>query len=721
MCPKEMLTFTFTGKEHDHTCGRTNMKIAVVAKSSRTGGPSSPRVLQRKDACNSTPAPLGKGAAHLENRKTEALEQTMYRSDVPQIIHEVLHSPGEPLDSATRAVMEPRFGHNFGQVRIHATAKAAESARAIQALAYTVGHDVVFGAGQLAPYTAKGQRLLAHELAHVVQQDETSLASLSSNDSHEAEADNAAEAVVSGKGKAVVNSTAPVSLARQVDSRHTRGYGGEQSMGFNLYSAEEGWMFVEGPSGAAGHGVTGKGFDGIAYNPKLDELHLLDNKSLKASGNVASATAIDPSRNLGKNLDAAIGRVEAMRDMPNRIRILDLLRAEKRALDSGGPFPSKVKLIVTGEGGRSSGVTPALQSRGVEFRRSAPVPTTPAAPKIPAAIPVAPIPQSLPPLPVVATTPAKLALETESAIGKLAAETRRSMRVAGLVKGGVAIFGVAMEALSAINSISEASAMASEGTILGDAQRSAERLRSNAADVRQSTEAQWDSISFIAYAELATRLEASRDSDRLMELSGALGKIGEDLDTPVQSLRSIANSTRARASAAAVLAATLMKAAGIPQGLGTAQQASEFALAQSLEKLGGTLSSAATDYEQAALFLGQLKSGVDAIAHNTNQTAWRIMFQNVAGALQEREITGRDAARTGSRQAPTLPGAAAQASPNGSKPAAAKEKQLRGAMMAPPVCPGGCHESSPPAGRALHNDFVMPSPEVLRTWLEKPK
>jgi hypothetical protein len=66
--------------------------------------------------------------------------------------------------------MEPRFGHNFSQVRVHADAKSAESARAVNALAYTAGRTIVFGAGQYAPETADGRRLIAHELTHVVQQ-----------------------------------------------------------------------------------------------------------------------------------------------------------------------------------------------------------------------------------------------------------------------------------------------------------------------------------------------------------------------------------------------------------------------------------------------------------------------------------------------------------------------------------------------------------------------
>jgi outer membrane protein OmpA-like peptidoglycan-associated protein len=93
------------------------------------------------------------------------------RSDsATPIVHDVLRSSGQPLDTATRSFMEPRFGADFSGVRVHTDAEAAESARSVEALAYTVGADVVFGTGQYAPSSAAGRRLLAHELAHTVQQ-----------------------------------------------------------------------------------------------------------------------------------------------------------------------------------------------------------------------------------------------------------------------------------------------------------------------------------------------------------------------------------------------------------------------------------------------------------------------------------------------------------------------------------------------------------------------
>jgi hypothetical protein len=91
------------------------------------------------------------------------------RIKVPDIVHDVLRSPGHALNHDTRGFFEGRFGQDFSHVRVHTDDRAAKSAQAVNALAYTVGNDVVFGAGQYAPNSYLGQKLLAHELTHVTQ------------------------------------------------------------------------------------------------------------------------------------------------------------------------------------------------------------------------------------------------------------------------------------------------------------------------------------------------------------------------------------------------------------------------------------------------------------------------------------------------------------------------------------------------------------------------
>jgi hypothetical protein len=95
------------------------------------------------------------------------------QTTVASIVHEVLRSPGRPMDPGSRAFMETRFSQDFSRVSVHTGELAAASADQIRARAYTLGHHIVFGAGQYAPNTLPGLKLIAHELTHVLQQGAT--------------------------------------------------------------------------------------------------------------------------------------------------------------------------------------------------------------------------------------------------------------------------------------------------------------------------------------------------------------------------------------------------------------------------------------------------------------------------------------------------------------------------------------------------------------------
>ncbi len=108
------------------------------------------------------------GDEHLQTTRMQASGVSEILA--PSIIQEAVHSPGQPLEPSSRSFIESRLGYDFGQVRVHADAKGAESAQAIGAAASTGGHDIVFGVGRFAPATYEGRKLIAHELAHVAQQ-----------------------------------------------------------------------------------------------------------------------------------------------------------------------------------------------------------------------------------------------------------------------------------------------------------------------------------------------------------------------------------------------------------------------------------------------------------------------------------------------------------------------------------------------------------------------
>jgi hypothetical protein len=132
--------------------------------------PAAGRLLQRKCACGGSPGADGECAACRKKRLQRQAGAGGRTPVVPPIVHDVLGSAGRPLATADRAFMESRLGHDFSRVRVHTDAQAARSARAVDALAYTVGSHVVFDEGRYAPGSPDGRRLLAHELAHVIQQ-----------------------------------------------------------------------------------------------------------------------------------------------------------------------------------------------------------------------------------------------------------------------------------------------------------------------------------------------------------------------------------------------------------------------------------------------------------------------------------------------------------------------------------------------------------------------
>jgi hypothetical protein len=154
-------------------------------------------VLQRKCACGGAAGATG-ACDDCEKEKSPLLQRKAAGApgltSAPPIVHQALRSPGKPLDRATGTLMKSALGHDFGSVRIHHDQQAARSARAVSALAYTVGENVVFGAGRYAPHTPEGRGLLAHELTHVVQQ-RSGLASGASELRLEAEADRHASQV----------------------------------------------------------------------------------------------------------------------------------------------------------------------------------------------------------------------------------------------------------------------------------------------------------------------------------------------------------------------------------------------------------------------------------------------------------------------------------------------------------------------------------------------
>ncbi len=147
------------------------MNLDASLTSTVAEGPAPARV-QRACACG--------GACEDCQRKAPDVQRVNAGSAAgagaaPPIVQDVVRSAGQPLAAGLRGFFEPRFGADFSGVRVHTDSRAGDSARAVDARAYTLGQNIVFGAGQFAPGTAAGKSLLAHELTHVLQQSRSNL------------------------------------------------------------------------------------------------------------------------------------------------------------------------------------------------------------------------------------------------------------------------------------------------------------------------------------------------------------------------------------------------------------------------------------------------------------------------------------------------------------------------------------------------------------------
>lgn len=183
-------------------------------------------LVQRKCACGGTPGPTGECESCRKKRMTlqrrtgpQTLTPNPQLCEVPSIVNEVLRSPGQPLDATTRQFMESRFDYDFSRVRVHADAKAAESAQAVNALAYTVGNQIAFVTSLYTPGSLEGRKLLAHELTHTVQQMRTGAHSASlSEPSAEQEAERNSSEVAAGSMARVEGRVRPAAMQKADDS-----------------------------------------------------------------------------------------------------------------------------------------------------------------------------------------------------------------------------------------------------------------------------------------------------------------------------------------------------------------------------------------------------------------------------------------------------------------------------------------------------------------------
>lgn len=167
------LAISTPGDQYEQEADRIAEQVTRMPLPHATPRSNPTAALQRKCACGGTC-----DACQTQSQEEDAIRVQLKavgasgasNHDAPSIVHEVLRSPGQPLDAETRGYFESRFGQNFGEVRMHTGRDAAKSAEALHAMAYAHQSHIVFASGRYQPHTAEGRSLIAHELVHTIQQ-----------------------------------------------------------------------------------------------------------------------------------------------------------------------------------------------------------------------------------------------------------------------------------------------------------------------------------------------------------------------------------------------------------------------------------------------------------------------------------------------------------------------------------------------------------------------
>jgi outer membrane protein OmpA-like peptidoglycan-associated protein len=246
--------------------GQIQRKCAACQKEEQEAAPSAPVQISRKcahcqqeeDKLSSAGPRISRKCAHCEEEekvmpKTSGIFSSSTQPphpEAPPLVHQVLRSPGQPLADDDLAFFRPRFGFDFSHVRIHNDPTADESAHSVNALAYAAGSDIAFASGQYEPGTETGRRLLAHELAHVVQQstgdhghlrrlgDLTKVPAVLSCPIPPSSADKTDEYVLFPNSGTDLNGSQKVQVGNYVDRYHASG--GKQTVRVDGFASEPG-------------------------------------------------------------------------------------------------------------------------------------------------------------------------------------------------------------------------------------------------------------------------------------------------------------------------------------------------------------------------------------------------------------------------------------------------------------------------------------------------
>jgi hypothetical protein len=509
---------------------------------------------------------------------------------------------GRPLDPATRAEFEGRFGHDFGAVRLHADGRAAASALAHHAAAYTVGTDVVFGPGQYAPATARGRLLLAHELAHVVQQARGTAAGSAGGAAWERDADRAAADAVAGRPATVRRDGLPPPLQKQGLPQQVIPGNTDLSRLAQAYRHDHPDLPASANLVAFEYSVRGGGrqvrvvpnLAGVAHSEEVMDQFVRD-----AGGQAVTVYRVYSERQpCGPSMHDCEG--------------LLLRRYPKAEVTYGYQYQSPLGRGPQTRAGQAAERIEASQERirrtgNLEWdfpgRQPPPYSERLGGPVGPAG------PRGLAPrLPSAAT-----AAEERRVVASLEAQTARSARFTARVE-------LAASAATAVFQIVGTFALNSVLSKVESARQKAEQIREQAGEAKTWAEEEEGAINLWEVAGVIIQAIERHDRDTLFGVASSLVNLADALSAHRDRFDRLAKAADARARALDELVKT---AQAIVQWPSETAQVTAFDLWQALEPLAGSMSAIAADYRGAADTVGRLVESLRGLASKASRQAWQ--------------------------------------------------------------------------------------------------
>jgi hypothetical protein len=578
-------------------------------------------------------------AAH-KNLFEEESSQHVYRKQVgveatKQKQNHGVHTStaqGNLLKESVRRPFENFFNTDLSNVEIAKNSDANQSAKNLSARAYTFGNMIVFGEGEYAPHTQKGQKLLAHELVHIIQQRHSSNSRIS-------------------------RQTGPsANPLLSVDEM------------FNIITRERAWAFnpggaqvCEDPRGV-GRGVGASAGGRRAGSAVFTVMQITDASGRPVGLSYGDHISYGDShaeqravaglrRTIPIVRDVSGGRMTVVLDQvpcpPGRQNCMGLLQnfARERGLHLEVHVPKRLAMNssravaprtaamssmridtppVTLERYHSSGLTPPTGSgsSGGSIPVSAQAVRTRAA--------NGPIRLTRP------TLASSTAIKTKaSAIASLGNETQRSIRMSGrlsmIARGVTGLLGI----LGAIATLRSMQQIATHGTLFSSVESQVEQIGSQGSELHEWAISTTNNISFLEIMAAITDADERADSDSLFDIDSSLSDIVKEFREKHQNIHQYAQDLRAREAALKVMMGLFKDLVSIPMGASTASNADAFAMYVSLERLSGRVGSAANNFGQAAQQLEFYIDMLNGLANQANDNAWAIVWANIAVHMAE--------------------------------------------------------------------------------------